>query len=196
MTNEGSTTRTPAAWRAWARSLRARGTTRVGPRAVAVGALVGIGAIAAKMALGELTGGDTGYILLVAAVILAAWIGGVAAGAATTICCLALDSIVFLPPGAGLVAEDPAGVWKQVLFLVTGIVASAIVGSTRAARDKLVAALEDVSTMAEEIESRDHRLEMMLAASGHRVLGMGHRDRESRPGPMRSSASTAWSLPR
>lgn len=127
---------------------------------------MGLGAVAAKVVLGELAGGDTGYILLVAAVALAAWIGGVPAGLAACIGGLILNTIVFVRPGTQLVAQDPLEAWKQVLFLVTGSVATFIVASTRASRDRLLVAIEEVSTMADEIESRDQRLEIMLAASG------------------------------
>jgi PAS domain S-box-containing protein len=166
VTNEESAARAAATWRARARSLHSRATPLVGPRTIAAGAIIGLAAITAKVALGGVAGGDTGYILLVAAVILAAWIGGVAAGLAATICCLILNSIVFVRAGTDLVAPDSLEAWKQVLFLVTGSVSTVIVASTRASRDSLVAALDEVSTMAGAIESRDQRLEIMLAASG------------------------------
>jgi PAS domain S-box-containing protein len=166
VTTSGPATRTPSSWVSRAELLQARETQLVGPRAVAAGVIVGLGAILAKVILAELAGGDTGYILLVAAVVLAAWIGGVPAGLAATIVGLVVNSLVFVRPGADLVAQDTLEAWKQVLFLVTGSAATFIVASTRASRDSLVAALEEVSTMAVEIESRDQRLEIMLAASG------------------------------
>jgi PAS domain S-box-containing protein len=165
VTNEGSVARTAATRRARAELPRARETQLVGLRAIAAGVIVGLAAILAKMVLGGLAGGDTGYILMVAAVIFAAWIGGIRSGLAATLCGLVLNSI-FFRPGADLVPQDTVEAWKQVLFLVTGSVATFVVASTRASRDSLVAALRDVSSMADEIESRDQRLEVMLAASG------------------------------
>ncbi len=166
MTTHGPAARTPSSWRARAELLRARETQLVGRRAAGAGVIIGLGAILAKVIPGELAGGDTGYILLVAAVVLAAWIGGVPAGLATTVVCLVVNSLVFVRPGPDLVAQNTLEAWKQVLFLVTSSAATFIVASTRASRDSLVAALQEVSTMAVKIESRDQRLGIMLAASG------------------------------
>ena len=120
MTTHGPAARTPSSWRTRAELLRARMTQLVGLRAAGAGVIVGLGAILAKVILGELAGGDTGYILLVAAVVLAAWIGGVPAGLAATISGLLVNSIVFIRPGVDLVAQDTLEAWKQVLFLLIG----------------------------------------------------------------------------
>ena len=61
---------------------------------------------------------------------------------------------------------DPVTLARQVLFVVTCVASVVLVSSRRASRDRLERALEEVATLAEAIESRDRRLEMMLAASG------------------------------
>ena len=172
MTHDGRTTeldavtRAPLSERARAELIRARDVQVSGVRAVALGLGTAALAIAAKVVLGELAGGDTGYILLVAAVIGAAWNGGVIGGMSATIIGLVLNSLLFVVPNGGLVATDRLDLWRQVLFLATGSAAAILVAARRASRDRLVAALDEVATLADQVDSRDRRLEMMLAASG------------------------------
>lgn len=146
--------------------IRARDLQLDGIQALGVGLIAALAAIAAKVVLGELAGGDTGYILLVAAVIGAAWNGGVIGGMSATIIGLLLNSLLFVVPQGGLVAVDRLDLWRQILFLATGSVAAVVVATRRSSRDRLVAALDEVATLADEVDSRDRRLEVMLAASG------------------------------
>ena len=130
-----------------------------------VGVGAGVAAVAGKLVLSEVAGGDTGYVLLVAAVIGAAWVGGVPGGITATLTGLVLDAIFFLS-GPGLVGSTPLEVWSQALFLVVGVAAAFLVSGRRTSRDRLVAALAEVASLADQIDSRDRRLELMLAASG------------------------------
>ena len=132
-------------------------------QSILAGILIGIFAIATKAALNEAVGGSTGYIILMAAAVLAAWIGGLAGGITSVSTAVVLNAIVFLnaPGGATTTSQ-----FLQVLYLVTASATVLLVASRRAARDGLVDALAEVSTLAEQIESRDARLELMLAASG------------------------------
>ena len=50
--------------------------------------------------------------------------------------------------------------------MVAAIDVAVLVASRRAARDRLVDALDEVAALAEEVETRDARLELMLSASG------------------------------
>ena len=75
-----------------------------------------------------------------------------------------LNAIVFQGSGPG--GTTNVDQFLQVLYLVIGTATALLVASRRAARDGLVDALADVSALAEEIEARDARLELMLAASG------------------------------
>ncbi len=133
-------------------------------QAVLAGLFLGWLAIATKAAINEAIAGDTGYVLLMAAAVLAAWFGGFAGGLTTVATAVVLNGVVFLgndPP-----AQAGVDQFRQALYLVTASVTALLVASRRAARDGLVDALAEVSALAEEVEARDKRIEMMLAASG------------------------------
>lgn len=133
-------------------------------QSILAGLFLGWLAIATKAAFNEAISGDTGYVLLMAAAVLAAWLGGLAGGLTTVITEVILNGLIFLSGDSA----DSAGVdqFRQALYLVTATVTVLLVASRRAARDGLVDALAEVSALAEEVEARDARLEMMLAASG------------------------------
>jgi len=133
-------------------------------QSVLAGLFLGWLAIATKAAFNEAIAGDTGYVLLMAAAVIAAWFGGFAGGLTTVATAVVLNGVVFLsndPPSQ--VGVDQ---FRQALYLVTASVTALLVASRRAARDGLVDALAEVSALAEEVEARDKRIEMMLAASG------------------------------
>jgi signal transduction histidine kinase len=131
-------------------------------QAILAGIFIGWLGIATKAALNEAIGGDTGYIILMAAAVLASWFGGLAGGLAAIITAAVLNSVIF----AGAVADTQADQFRQILYLVIATATAWLVASRRAARDGLVDALDEVASLAEEVEARDARLEMMLAASG------------------------------
>ncbi len=138
---------------------------RVGPvQAVLIGLFLGWLAIATKAAINEAISSDTGYVLLMAAAVLAAWLGGFAGGLTTVASAVVLNAVVFL--GGEPPAQAGVDQFQQVLYLVTATFTVLLVASRRAARDGLVDALAEVSALAEAVEARDARLEMMLAASG------------------------------
>jgi signal transduction histidine kinase len=135
---------------------------RFGPgQAVLAGIFIGWVGIATKAALNEAIGGDTGYIILMAGAVLAAWAGGLAGGLAAIITSVVLTSVIFASADDSTVDQ-----FRQILFLVIATATVWLVASRRAARDGLVDALDEVASLAEEVEARDARLEMMLAASG------------------------------
>jgi PAS domain S-box-containing protein len=131
-------------------------------QSILAGLLVGWMAISLKAALNEAIGENTGYIILMAAAVLAAWIGGLWGGFTTVIVAVLLNSLIFLTGPA----NTDTGRFLQVLYLITASATVFLVASRRAARDGLVDALAEVSALAEEVEARDTRLELMLAASG------------------------------
>ena len=141
-------------------------TFRIGPLG---SLLVGIGvawaAIFLKAMLNELIDGETGYILLMAAIVVAAWFGGLIGGLTATVVALLLNIVVFVAPLPASGA-DRAIVFRQLLYLVVGGGVAVLVASRRSAGDRLADALDDVAAMATELEARDARLELMLAASG------------------------------
>ncbi len=148
------------------RSLVARALdVRVSPvQSVLIGLFLGWLAIASKAAINEAISSDTGYVLLMAAAVLAAWLGGFAGGLTTVASVVVLNAMVF--PVADPATERGVDQFRQALYLVVATFTVLLVASRRAARDGLVDALADVSALAEAVEARDARLEMMLAASG------------------------------
>jgi PAS domain S-box-containing protein len=140
---------------------------RLGPWAgLVAGAFVGWAAIFLKASINEALGGDSGYILLVAASVVAAWVGGVVGGLMATLVAFILDSVIFVSPGGALIATSQVDVVRQVLYAVVAVGTVILIGSRRASRDRLEDALDASAALAEEIEARDDRLELMLAASG------------------------------
>ena len=69
-----------AAGRAKGEIARARDVRFDAGNAVLAGLFIGWAAVATKAALNEFAGGDTGYILLMASAVLAAWFAGRSAG--------------------------------------------------------------------------------------------------------------------
>jgi PAS domain S-box-containing protein len=132
-------------------------------QSILAGLFIGWLAITAKAAINEAISDNTGYIVLMAAAVLAAWVGGLAGGLATVISAVILNHIVFLGGDAG---RSTTAQILQVLYLVTASATVVLVASRRAVRDGLVDALAEVAALAEEVEARDARLEIMLAASG------------------------------
>jgi PAS domain S-box-containing protein len=133
---------------------------------VLVGLAVGAGVTALKAALNTLADGETGYIVLAAAVVVAAWLGGQPGGLTATLFTLLLNSAIFLPPLGSVEAAIRVEQVRQIVFLLAGSGIAILVGSRRASRDRLVDALDEVASLATDVEARDARLEVMLAASG------------------------------
>jgi PAS domain S-box-containing protein len=137
-----------------------------GPAAVVAGAFVAWGAIALKATLIEATGGEMGYILPMAAAVVAAWFAGLIGGLTATIVALVLNLVLFIDSGSGPLTIEPVEEVRLVLYVLAALGTVVLVSSRRASRDRLAQALDDVSVLATEIEARDTRLELMLAASG------------------------------
>jgi PAS domain S-box-containing protein len=131
--------------------------------AIVAGAFLGWGAIFIKATITEAIGGDPGYIVLVAAVIAAAWVGGMVAGLTAVIVTFVLNGLIY--GGPGISPADPVELWRQVIYGVVSVALVVLVRSRRVSRDRLADALDEAANLAEEIESRDARLELMLSAS-------------------------------
>ena len=132
--------------------------------AVVAGLVIGLAAVAVKAALNEVAQGDVGFILFMAAAVLAAWFGGLLGGMTAIVVTATLNVILFLGPDGA--AATRADLVRQALYVAAAAGTVILVGSRRAARDRLVDALDEVAALAEKVESRDARLELMLAASG------------------------------
>ena len=153
-----------AAGRAKGEIARARDVRFASGQAVLAGLFLGWAAIATKAAVNELADGDTGFILLMAAAVLAGWYGGVVGGLTAVVATVTLNSVVFLGPEG--TSPTRVELVRQILYIVAATGTVMLVGSRRVARDRLVEALDEVASLAEDVERRDARLELMLAASG------------------------------
>ena len=133
---------------------------------LAAGAGIGVGALVLKGVLNALLGGDTGFIPLTAAVAIAAWVGGLTGGLAATALTAIGNALVFVgPEGAGF-ALTPLDLGRMLLYVLAGAGVSLLIASVGTSHDRLVESLAAVATMADDIERRDERLELVLAASG------------------------------
>lgn len=133
--------------------------------ALVAGVFIGWAAIAVKAGLNEAVSGETGYILLMAAAIVAAWFGGMVGGLAATITATLLNG-AFFPVQADLIVTDRVNQARQLLFLLVATGTVLLVATRRRSRDRLVDALDEVAVLADSVETRDARLELVLAASG------------------------------
>ncbi len=133
--------------------------------AVALGAVVGAVAILAKGFLHE-TVGDPGYSVLVAALAVAAWFGGVAAGLVAMAVTAGLNTLFFVDPIGQLEVIGRGEMTKLAVYVVVSLGTVVLIASRRAARDRLIDALAESAELAEAVESRDERLELILKASG------------------------------
>ena len=131
-------------------------------QAIIAGIFIGWLGIATKAAINEAVGTNSYYVLLMAAAVLAAWVGGLSGGISAVVTAAVLNQVIFVN---GESAPDAAQ-FLQALYIVTAVATVLLVASRRASRDRLADALDEVSTLAEEIEGRDARLQLMLSASG------------------------------
>jgi PAS domain S-box-containing protein len=143
------------------------GRLRVGPGGgIAIGLAVGAAAILAKGGLNSLLGGETGYILLIGASALAAWIGGMTGGLSAMLMAGLLNAVFFVGPEGPSLGLSGIDLARTILYVVAGVVVSLLISSLRTSRDRLASSLAEVGEMAADIERRDERLEIVLAASG------------------------------
>jgi PAS domain S-box-containing protein len=133
---------------------------------MAVGSGIGVVALLVKGPVNTLLGGDSGFIPLTAAVAIAAWICGLAGGLAATAVTALGNAIAFVGPDGTAFELSSLDLGRMVLYAVAGTGVSFLIASVGTSRDRLVASLASVASMAEDIERRDERLELVLAASG------------------------------
>ncbi len=132
---------------------------------VLLGVLVGLLAILGKALLIE-TMGDPGYIELMAALTIAAWLGGVPAGLVAMAVTIFLNTVLFIEPVGRLEIWDRSETTKQAIYVLVSVGTVLLIASRRASRDRLATALAESADLAEAVESRDERLELILKASG------------------------------
>ncbi len=153
-----------AAGRAKGELARARDVRFASGYALLAGLFLGWAAAATKAGLNEFAQGDTGYIVLMAAAVLAAWFAGLIGGMTAIVVSVILNALFFL--GGDPAVATRVELVKQIIYVVAATGTVWLVATRRASRDRLVDALDEVAALAEEVQARDTRLEIMLAASG------------------------------
>jgi signal transduction histidine kinase len=133
---------------------------------VAVGAGIGILALMLKGVANILAGGETGFVILLSAVVIAAWVGGFAGGLSATIVSGIGNLVVFVGPSAASFILTPLDVTRLGLYALAGSVVTLLVASAGTSRDRMAESVSSVAALADDIERRDERLELVLAASG------------------------------
>jgi len=154
-----------AAGRAKSELERARDLELGQTESILAGIFIGWAAIAVKAMLNEGLGEETGYMLLMAAAVVAAWFGGLTGGLAATIVAAVLNGVIF-GPATETDASVRVNLVRQILFLIVASGTVLLVASRRASRDRLADALEEAASLADDLAARDARLELMLSASG------------------------------
>ena len=97
-------------------------------------ALVSLLAIGVKAAINAVAHDDVGFLPYVVAVGLAAWLGSLRGGLGATMFCLGGDVFLFIPPIGQPVITDSLEVVQAGLFVVTGVLMSALSAALHAAR--------------------------------------------------------------
>ena len=152
-----------AAGRAKGEIARARDLRFGAGNAVLAGLAIGAGALATKAALNAFADGDSGFILLLASAVVAAWFAGMVGGMTAIALTVVVNGLLFMGIGTTATRLDLV---RTIIYTLVGVGTVLLVASRRAARDRLIDALDEVAELAEGVESRDARLELMLAASG------------------------------
>jgi PAS domain S-box-containing protein len=155
-----------ASQRAIAEFVQARDVRLTGSRAVVAGVAMGALAVVAKSLILEAFG-DPGYVVLVAAVVASAWLGGVLGGLAALATSALLHGMMVATDLFDFrQANAEAELFKIAFFASVGFVIVLLVGSRRATHDRVADTLQEVATLAQALDARDQRLELVLAASG------------------------------
>jgi len=162
LTDRAPSTATRASGRAKGEIDGARDVRLQTGQSILAGLFIAWLAVAIKASLNEIVGANTGYIVLMAAAVVAAWIGGLSGGLTAVAVAVVFNHVAFLSQGP----VSPVSQFLQGLYVVVGAATVLLIASRRASRDRLADALAEVSALAEKVESRDTRLEMMLSASG------------------------------
>jgi signal transduction histidine kinase len=162
LTDQAPATAARASGRARGEIDRTRDVRLRSGQAILVGLTIGVLAMAAKSGINEVVGANSHYVILMAGAVLAAWLGGLPGGLTAVVTTVALNQVAFVP----VEGEASSAQFLQAVYLVTSSAVVLLVASRRASRDRLADALAEVAALADEVQTRDDRLELMLAASG------------------------------
>jgi K+-sensing histidine kinase KdpD len=119
---------------------RGRWFDRQRPYVIGLGTLVL--AAAAKVAVDPLVDTRTPFLLLLGAVMTAAWYGGLLPGLATTLLAALVGDYLFVSAGASITSGDAGAALRLGLFLVEGSLISILVSRLGAARPSGRASVE------------------------------------------------------
>jgi PAS domain S-box-containing protein len=154
----------PASRRALSELRRAQ-DIRLTP-AVSVGLGVILGALAVLLrALFIEIASDPGFIFFAAAVFVAAWWGGTLGGLVALAMTVGLHGLLLLDTLQTTESEPGGELFKLFVYALVGALVVLVVGSRRRSRDRLEMALGEVASLAQAVEARDERLELVLGAS-------------------------------
>ena len=133
---------------------------------MAVGTVIGVVAVLLKAPLNALLGAESGFVPLTVAVAVAAWLAGLAGGLAATLVTAIGNALVFVGPGQGSFELTAIDLARMALYAIAGAGLSVLIASAGTSRDRMIESMAAVASMADDIERRDERLELVLAASG------------------------------
>jgi PAS domain S-box-containing protein len=131
-------------------------TLRYGVAALAVGV-----ALLVKLLLDPLTVQDTPFLLVVGAIIVSAWYGGLGPGLmATGLSVLATDYFFLYPEGA-LSGFSVEGI-DVAVFLLEGVLVSVLTSSLRSARDRARRSTLEARSHEESLRESEERFRLMV----------------------------------
>ncbi|MEO8228700.1 MAG: ATP-binding protein [Chloroflexota bacterium] len=105
-------------------------------RVVGLPIALGVGAAAAKAVIDASFGGDLGYLGFVAAVVVAAWIGGLTGGIVATATAAVFQATLFLEPNLTPASVRANASLQLGLFLLVGLLIGAVTAALRVATSR------------------------------------------------------------
>jgi signal transduction histidine kinase/ActR/RegA family two-component response regulator len=151
-------------------------------RGYAIGCLAVVLAAALGLAFDQFVEARSPFLLLLGAVMTAAWLGGLRPGLATTLLASVTSTSLFMPIGVSLTTVHAGDLLNLGLFVVAGCLASVVVARLRAARDQAAPGTQQAPggsaegasavTTAQELQAEIATLDRLgLTLAGHLDLG-------------------------
>ena len=157
---------------------RLAGWSRGGVRGYAIGLLAVVLAAVVELALDPFVDTKSAFLLLLGAVMTAAWLGGLGPGLATTLLAAIASVSLLMPTGVSPTSVHAGDALSLGLFLVEGSLISLLVAQLRAARDQADLGTErapgsraegqSAATTAQELQTEIATLDRLgLTLAGH-----------------------------
>ncbi|OGO59500.1 MAG: hypothetical protein A2V85_09170 [Chloroflexi bacterium RBG_16_72_14] len=129
--------------------------------------LVGLAGVVAmavvKMALNEAVHRDIGFIPSMAAVVIAAWLGGFVPGVAATLAAVLLEAYVFMAPRGALSVESESDRIRLALFTLVGLLASWLAWLRSQAEQRARAVMAEATGARDRADLNARRLAALQA---------------------------------